>query len=225
MPETRAVRARLWLALPLAVALQSAFAASNIVRDGSIGSGPATALQPAGNIVRNGVSYRLIAIPESYGRRAGANLFQSFSSFDVGSGDAAMFTLAAAAHNVIARVTGGNPSMINGLLGLDPGATGSAPDLYFINPAGVTFGAGAALDVPAALHVSTANYLKFSDGRLYADTTSASSFSTAAPEAFGFLGSTRASVNVVEGARLATHGRKLDVVAGDLLMDDGVITS
>ncbi|MBL8482257.1 MAG: hypothetical protein JNJ60_08685, partial [Rhodocyclaceae bacterium] len=46
-----------------------------------------------------------------------------------------------------------------------------------------------------------------------------------APEAFGFLGSTRASVNVVEGARLATHGRKLDVVAGDLLMDDGVITS
>ncbi|MBL8474160.1 MAG: filamentous hemagglutinin N-terminal domain-containing protein [Rhodocyclaceae bacterium] len=225
MNNTTTARRRLCAALPLLLALQGAFAASSIVRDGSIGSGPTTALAPAGNVLRNGVNYQLIAIPESYGRRAGGNVFQSFSRFDLGSGDAALFTLAAAAQNLIARVTGGTVSSINGLLGIDPGSTGSAPNFYFINPAGVTFGDGAALDVPAAFHVSTADYLKFPDGRLYADTTNASTFSSAAPEAFGFLGAARATVNILDGAVLASAGQAMDIVAGDVHMDNGVIAS
>ena len=54
--------------------------------------------------------------------------------------------------NVISRVTGGSASQINGRLMLLPLA-GGAPNFFFINPAGVTFGAGASIDVPGAFHV------------------------------------------------------------------------
>ena len=215
----------LCVALPFSMAGLPAWGASNIDRDGSEGSGPLTSLVPSGTVTRSGVTYNLIAIPESYGRRAGNNVFQSFSGFSVGSGDGALFTLAAPATNVITRVSGGSASTINGLLGVDPGGTGSSPNLFFINPAGVTFGAGAALDVPGAFHVSTADYIKFADGKFYASTAQASTFSSAAPEAFGFLGSNRGTVAVVDGASLATVAQPLSVVAGDVLMDSGTLAS
>ena len=53
-------------------------------------------------------------------------------------------------------MSGSSATQINGLLALNP-AKGGAPSFFFINPAGVTFGAGAQVDVPAAFHVSTAN--------------------------------------------------------------------
>ncbi len=210
--------------LALAVALP-AEAATTIARDGSLGSGPTTPLTAAGTVTRNSVTYNLYSVPESYGQRAGGNVFHSFSTFGVGSGDGAMFTLSAAANNVIARVSGGSASQINGLLGVDPGATGSLPSLYLINPAGVVFGAGAVLDVPGGFHVSTADYIKFSNGRFYADPARSSTFSSAAPEAFGFLGTSRATVAVIDGARLATAAQPLSVVAGDVFMDGGSLES
>ncbi|MER2542590.1 MAG: hypothetical protein ABTS16_03880, partial [Candidatus Accumulibacter phosphatis] len=96
---------------PLVIALLAAAccalpaqAASNIVRDGSIGAGPLTALTPAGTVTRGSVSYQNIAIPENYGQRAGGNVFHSFSKFSVGSGDGAVFTINGPASNVISRV-------------------------------------------------------------------------------------------------------------------------
>ncbi|WP_288130779.1 filamentous hemagglutinin N-terminal domain-containing protein [Accumulibacter sp.] len=196
--------------------------ASTIVRDGSIGAGPTLALTPSGTVTRGAVTYQKIAIPESYGQRAGGNVFHSFSKFGVGNGDGAVFTINAPASNVISRVTGGQISAINGLLSLDPGGSGSAPNVFFINPAGVTFGVGAVVDVPAALHVSTANYLKFPDGNFHADTTTASTFSSAAPEAFGFLGTTRATITVNGGTTLRPSSPyPASVTGGDLRIDHG----
>jgi filamentous hemagglutinin family protein len=144
-----------------------------------------------------------------------------------GSGDGAVFTINGPVSNVISRVTGGQLSTIHGLLKLDPGSTGSAPNFFFINPAGVTFGAGAVVDVPAALHISTANYLKFPDGHFHADTMTASTFSSAAPEAFGFLGTTRATVAVNGGASILSKSlHPISVVAGDVKVDQaGQITT
>ncbi|WP_138679344.1 filamentous hemagglutinin N-terminal domain-containing protein, partial [Candidatus Accumulibacter phosphatis] len=204
-----------WCALP-------AQAASSIVRDGSIGAGPTAVLTPSGTVSRGSASYQQITIPENYGQRAGGNVFHSFSKFSVGSGDGAVFTINGPASNVISRVTGGQLSTINGLLKLDPGSTGSAPNFFFINPAGVTFGAGAVVDVPAALHVSTANYLKFPDGNFQADPGTASTFSSAAPEAFGFLGTTRATVTVNGGALISPSSPfPISVVGGDIGIDQG----
>ncbi|MEF8715242.1 MAG: filamentous hemagglutinin N-terminal domain-containing protein [Accumulibacter sp.] len=199
-----------------------ALAASNIVRDGSIGAGPTLALTPSGTVTRGTATYQKIAIPENYGQRAGSNVFHSFVKFNVGNGDGAVFTIDTAARNIIARVTGGQLSTINGLLKIDPGSTGSAPNFFFINPAGVSFGTGAVVDVPAALHVSTANYLKFPDGHFNADTTSVSTFSSAAPEAFGFLGTTRATLTVNGGTLLRPSSpAPVSVVGGDIGIDQG----
>jgi filamentous hemagglutinin family protein len=98
--------------------------------------------------------------------------------------------------NVISRVSGSASSQINGLLALLP-QNGGKPSFFLVNPAGVTFGAGAQIDVPGAFHVTTANRLKFADGTvLMAGEGPDSSLTIAAPEAFGFLGNRQvASLN------------------------------
>jgi filamentous hemagglutinin family protein len=148
-------------------------------------------------------------VPQTLGSVKGGNLFHSFASFGVASGESATFTTSSAAiQNVITRVTGGTPSAIYGPLTLQA-AAGSRPDFFFINPAGVLFGAGAQIDVPGGFHVSTAQQLKFADGFVW-DTGSptVSGLTVAAPEAFGFLG--RSSPALVGFTNLDADG-----VAGD----------
>ncbi|WP_284618855.1 two-partner secretion domain-containing protein [Aquabacterium humicola] len=162
-------------------------------------------------------------IPESVGRRAGNNLFHSFQLFSVQAGESATFTTTTPTlANVIARVTGNEASLIDGPLRLSA-ASGSRPDFFLINPNGVTFGAGARVDVPAAFHVSTAHELRFADGStLAAGRGPDSSLTVAAPAAFGFLGGQAAApVMLTPNARVNAFvdGRDLDVTAGSITMD------
>ena len=159
-------------------------------------------------------------VPQSLGTTKGANLFHSFQNFSIENGESATFTTATALQNVIARVTGGTASNINGLLKLTA-ANGSNPHFYFINPAGVIVGAGAAIDVPAGLHLSTADYVKFADGNFYVDTAKASTLSAAAPEAFGFLGNSRATLEFRDGAAVNLRPQQaLTLAAGDIVVND-----
>jgi filamentous hemagglutinin family protein len=148
---------------------------AEVVTDGSVGK------------IQN-LSGQMV-IPQSLGTTKGSNLFHSFKTFNINSGESATFTSLPNFNfkNVISRVTGGEISKINGLLKSEiPNA-----NFYFINPAGVTFGAGAQVDVPAAFHVSTADQFKFTDGSFYSATNpNASSLTVAAPEQFGFIGTT-----------------------------------
>ena len=203
---------------PLCLALALAFslplgAVPGIRTDGTMGSGgPATL---------SGPNY---FIPQTLGKVSGNNLFHSFQYFSVGTGETATFQTSVTG-NVITRVTGGSPSQINGLLALTA-AGSSAPAFWFINPAGVVFGAGSSIFVPGAFHVSTADYVKFSDGRrFYADSSKSSSFSSAAPEQFGFLGTQRNTIELKEGAYLATTDGALSIVAGDIRVDNAVALS
>ncbi len=161
------------------------------------------------------------AIAQTLGKLAGNNLFHSFQTFNLAAGEVANFsTTSPGIANVISRVTSGDASQINGTLRLT--AASGAPAFFFINPAGITFGAGASVDVPGAFHVSTANSVKFADGRFHADLGQGSTFSSAAPEAFGFLGSTRGAIVVKDGAVLQPQKAfPISVVAGDIALDDG----
>lgn len=175
-----------------------------------------------GSVVQTlaGPSY---VIPETLGKRAGNNLFHSFQTFNVNSGESAAFSTASAGiQNVISRVTGGAISRLDGPISLT--AASGAPNFYFINPAGISFGAGASIDVPGAFHVSTANYLMFPDGNFYADTTTASTFSSAEPAAFGFLGANRTSI-VVKDAVLYNAKGGLTLAAGDLDIDHATLAT
>ncbi|MCK5898117.1 MAG: filamentous hemagglutinin N-terminal domain-containing protein, partial [Methylococcales bacterium] len=104
-----------------------------------------------------------MTIPQSLGKTVGHNLFHSFKNFSVNTGESATFTGANALRNVISRVTGGAPSVVDGLL------KSSIPnaDFYFINPAGIAFGANAQVNVPNGFHVSTANKLTFDNGAVF----------------------------------------------------------
>jgi filamentous hemagglutinin family protein len=124
------------------------------------------------------------------GTRAGPNLFHSFSQFDLAAGNTASWVRSAgdggSIANVVNRVTGGTASTIAGTL--DSTALPNAA-FYFINPAGIVFGAGAQVNVPGAAHFSTAADLRFADGTRFAVATpNGSTLSVAAPEAFGFVG-------------------------------------
>jgi len=118
------------------------------------------------------------------GQQVGNNLFHSFETFNLESSEQAIFQGPATTEQVISRVTGGNPSRINGGLSLNmPHA-----DLYFINPAGVVFGENAQLNIPGSFYVSTADYLKLGQtGRFDAKNPANSTLTVAPPSAFGFL--------------------------------------
>lgn len=197
------------LSILLAFGHLSAVAWAGAVTDGTVG--------PVQNL--NGS----FVVPQNLGTTKGSNLFHSFKNFNIESGESATFTTTTALQNVIARVTGGSASNINGLLKLSA-AQGSQPHFYFINPAGVIFGAGAAVDVPAGLHISTADYVKFADGNFYVDTAKASTLSAAAPEAFGFLGNNSTSLEFRDGASLSLRAQQsLTLAAGDISINDATI--
>lgn len=98
------------------------------------------------------------------GIRAGSNLFHSFSEFNVGSGRSVYF-IDPGVTNILTRVTGTNPSKIDGNLGVEGNA-----NLFLLNPNGILFGANASLDIRGSLVATTANAIKFSDGSEFGTT-------------------------------------------------------
>jgi filamentous hemagglutinin family protein len=82
----------------------------------------------------------------------GANLFHSFAQFGLNSHQIANFLANDSIQNILARVIGGDPSIINGLIQV----TGGQSNLFLMNPAGIVFGTGASLNVPASFTATTA---------------------------------------------------------------------
>lgn len=89
----------------------------------------------------------------------GNNLFHNFSDFNLNPSQSATFSTTANIQNVLSRISGGNPSFINGLLQIN----GSGANLYLLNPAGIVFGSNAQLNVGGDFTASTAWGLGFDD--------------------------------------------------------------
>ncbi|MEL6453095.1 MAG: filamentous hemagglutinin N-terminal domain-containing protein [Cyanobacteria bacterium J06623_5] len=90
-------------------------------------------------------------------------LFHSFEDFSPGTANV-LFQLNSSQSGVeyvIGRVTGGGESFINGQLSL---SGGNSPDLFLINPSGITFGSNASLNLPGSFAVSTAESVTFGNG-------------------------------------------------------------
>lgn len=157
-------------------------------------------------------------ITENLGQRTGNNLFHSFGRFNIDKTESATFSGSPDIQNVISRVTGGQTSTIDGLLK----STIPNANLYFINPAGVFFGENARIDVQGSFHTSTADYLGFKDGVRFdsGDVTTKPVLTTAAPEAFGFLGNQSAGKITVSGGENSIlevkPGKTLSLIGGDI---------
>ena len=199
-----AARNRHLLSISIAILVFSSAADSAVTLDGTLGtSGPLA-----------GPDY---AIPESVGQTRGANLFHSFGQFSLGSGESATFGGSAGIGNIIARVTGGAISSIDGRIS----STITGANLYLINPSGIVFGQNARLDLSGSFHASTADYIGLADGgRFDAHTPANSVLTTAAPAAFGFLGNQPPAPISMQAAGLAVPtGATLSLIGGDIAID------
>jgi filamentous hemagglutinin family protein len=150
---------------------------------------------------RDALTGPVYTIDADMGTQRGKNLFHSFSIFDIGTGEMALFTDTGATgpiRNIIARITGSSPSSIDGGIASSiPGA-----NLYLMNPYGFMFGANAWISVPGSFHVTTADYLKMADrSKFYADLGKESTLSAEPVKAFGFLTS-RPGTITIEGSKL-----------------------
>ncbi|HLO85699.1 MAG TPA: CHAT domain-containing protein [Nostocaceae cyanobacterium] len=93
----------------------------------------------------------------------GANLFHSFQKFGLNQNQIANFLSNPNIQNILGRVVGGDPSVINGLIQI----TGGNSNLYLMNPAGIVFGSNASLNVPASFTATTATSIGFGNNLLF----------------------------------------------------------
>ena len=160
------------------------------------------------------------------GTLAGANLFHSFASFSLAQGEIARWVQStgdpASIAHVINRVTGGGTSFLSGTL--DSSAIPNA-DFWFVNPAGIVFGTGAQVNVPAAAHFSTASGLNHvGGGRFEIATPDGSTLSVAPPESFGFVGG-EADILISATNRIGSPGPLGLTAANIALQGASVLTS
>ena len=206
--HTKNITAKKSLFLIITFILSPPHAYAEVTLDGSMGT--------AGSI--SGPDYQ---ITEDVGHRAGNNLFHSFGRFNISNTESATFSGSAGIKNVISRVTGGQASTIDGVFR----STIPNANVYFLNPSGVIFGENSSLDVQGSFHASTADYLKFKDGvKLETGLATANPiFTTASPEAFGFLDDAPANISVSGGHNKVLEvpeNETLSLVGGDITIDN-----
>lgn len=184
-----------------------------IILDGSLGS--------QGDI--SGPEYD---IKSEYGSQSGNNLFHSFSSFNIAQNEIATFHGNHSIQHIIARITGGKTSHIDGLIRSNAGNA----DLFLLNPSGFIFGPTAKISIDGSFHVSTADYLTMGSSDLfYANPDQTSILSVESPTSFGFIDENIGSIvfngqgaveqNETSGLIVNDHNT-ISVISGDIYFND-----
>jgi filamentous hemagglutinin family protein len=190
---------------------------------------PACPAQPTGHVVLDGTlgasgplsgpDYNITA---NLGKTVGNNLFQSFSQFDLVNGEIATFSgpVNINIRNILARVTGGSPSSIDGTIQ----STIQGANLFFLNPFGVLFGSHAQINISGSFAVTSASYIKLADGGRFDAANPANDDLTAAPvSAFGFLGSTPGNITFQQSSLAVPAGQSFSVIGGAITLSGATI--
>jgi len=189
----------------LGLFLHATTAVAEVILDGSLG--------PAGPLL--GPDFEISA---DLGQQKGANLFHSFSEFDLERHQSATFLGPPTVRHIIGRITSGTLSKINGRLSSQiPQA-----DLYLMNPYGFAFGPQATLDLQGSLQLTTASQLELGTQGVFDSLHPERSLLVSAPPtAFGFLAPQAAAIEI-EGCRLAPpEGESLSLFGGHLRISEG----
>ncbi|MBD2483414.1 CHAT domain-containing protein [Planktothrix sp. FACHB-1365] len=142
----------------------------------------------------------------------GGNLFHSFTQFNVPQGQTVNFVSNPSIQNILSRVVGGQPSLIDGLIQV----TGGNSNLFILNPAGIIFGSGARLDVPAAFTATTATGIGFNSG--FFNAVDSNNYNALSGEPNTFLFSTSNPGNIINAGELTvSSGQTLTLVGGNVI--------
>ena len=141
-----------------------------------------------------------------------ANLFHSFQKFGLDANQIANFLSNPNIQNILGRVIGGDPSLINGLIQV----VGGNSNLFLINPAGMIFGPNASLNVPADFTATTANSIGI--GNSWFNALGNNNYTTlvGTPSTFNFTTSQPGSI-INTGNLGVTTGNNLNLVAGTVV--------
>lgn len=189
-----------------------AFAQNNIVADDTLGNDRSRIVPFNGDNTIDTIRGGAIR---------GSNLFHSFQEFNIGSENGAYFySPNAEIQNILARVTGRNPSEILGILGtrvFDGNAlTSSNANLFLINPKGIVFGENARLDVGGSFVATTADGIRFGEQGFFSATQpEQSSLLSVSPGALFFEQVRSQPGNIVNRGNLAV-GKDFTVAADNL---------
>ncbi|MBD2517185.1 filamentous hemagglutinin N-terminal domain-containing protein [Nostoc sp. FACHB-973] len=215
-----------WLSISIFTAKTQA-QQSNIVPDNTLGA-------ESSQVIDNFQGLPIEVITGGATRQI--NLFHSFQEFNISEGRGAyFFSPSADIQNILARVTGSNPSEILGRLGT---FGNSRPNLFLINPNGIVFGENASLDVDGSFVGTTANGIQFGNQGVFSATNpEAEPLLTIHPSVLlfnqiqangGIINQSQAPAGTnfigedVTGLRVA-NGKSLLLVGGNINIDGGGI--
>jgi len=157
-------------------------------------------------------------IEASYGSMEGTNLFHSFDTFSLNSTETAIFKGSDfSIHNIINRVTGGEPSTIDGLLQSEI----EGANVFFFNPSGVLFGENAQIDVKGSFYVSNSDYLSFGEDKKFSATQPETIVFADPPVAFGFYKPPSSSIEFNNS--IIENNSTIEVIGGDIDINNTVI--
>ncbi|GAB4302346.1 MAG: hypothetical protein Fur0025_43070 [Oscillatoriaceae cyanobacterium] len=149
----------------------------------------------------------------------GANIFHSFQQFGLDQNQIANFISHPDIRNILGRVTGGDPSIINGLIQV----TGGNSNLFVINPAGIIFGANAALNVPGDFTATTATSIGFDNGWFHANGINDYTAIIGKPSTFNFSIPDPGSI-INTTALSVPEGHNLNLI-GSTIINSGSLTA
>ncbi|NEQ75446.1 MAG: CHAT domain-containing protein [Okeania sp. SIO2C9] len=148
------------------------------------------------------------------GTHNGTNLFHSFGKFNLNSGQTANFISTPDTRNILGRITGGDPSIINGLIQV----IGGNSNLFLINPTGIIFGPNASLNIPASFSVTTATGIGFNSNNFWFQAMGTNDYSNLVgnPSGYNFNVSNPGAI-VNEGNLSLNPGKDLTLTGGTVI--------
>lgn len=147
------------------------------------------------------------------GTQAGGNLFHSFQQFGLNPEQTANFLATPELQNILSRVVGGSPSVIDGLIQV----TGGNPNLYLLNPAGIVFGQNASLNIPASFTASTATGIGFGTDQWF-QAIGTNNYASLIGTPTGFQFDTPQPGSIINAGFLAVnHGQSLTLLGGTVV--------
>ena len=139
------------------------------------------------------------------------NLFHSFQQFGLNSGQIANFVSNPNIHNILGRVVGGDPSVINGLIQV----TGGQSNLFLMNPAGIIFGTNASLNVPASFTATTATGIGF--GNKWFNATGVNNYAALVNSPSGFSFNINQPGTIINSGNLSIDSSNLTLIGGTVV--------